>query len=55
MWICIAHQHQKASNTLYTSVRVFDWYRYRRPWMTLNGYYAVCGRKHAFIKSIRKK
>jgi len=35
-------------------IRVFNWCQNQRPWMTLNGHYALCFKMHAFSEPNRK-
>ena len=30
-------------------IRAFDWYQNQRPWITLNGHYALCFKMHSFL------
>jgi len=32
-------------------IRAFDWYQNHRPWMILNGQYALCGSKDASFRA----
>jgi len=45
-WMAISRQR--------SCVRPIDWYQNQRPWMTLNGHFALCFKMHAFLESTTK-